>query len=486
MNGRFFAGLSALAALNALLPAALTAVYSQGLVQALAEGFGRSPVIWLSLLIAFLLCRKARQKGLTHQHASLNRSIADAGMAGLLTLMLLLPIALLSWLVCAAAATCWLRTSQQPYARAAAWLMISVAIREPVTQLLLNGFADQILGFDTWLSALFLPTGDQYSVSGNLINQANGFSLLILTGCSAFTNLSLALLLWLSVSLWYHQRLNKTDLLRAAVLCIAVLVINGVRLALMATGPELYAYIHDGDGMLIVDALLFITPVLCVRPARKTRAQHSPETHKPALTAINSVPMTIGLKAPALGLLTTALLIAPAIRITDINSTAATASVAASAPVAVQGLDGLPVRKLGELSPANRGNYRVSGFAHNICDGSIALLPLERNAEGAHILENMLSTQISGTGRQVTRGIIFAGQLYPEYPELTVLIRRVTFQVSSLFRSISRIFQPVGALPPSADIFPGPVAFVEFGQCRIADGIAANFATEQQLSYFAK
>ncbi|WP_315983406.1 hypothetical protein [Aliamphritea spongicola] len=270
MNSRFFAALSALAALNALLPAALTAIYSQGLLQALAEGFGRSPVIWLSLLITYLLCRKARHEQPGHRPVSLNRSITDACIAGILTLTLLLPIALLSWLVCAAAAICWLRNSRQPYARAAAWLMISIAVREPVTQLLLNGFTDQILGFDTWLSALFLPAGDQYSVSGNLINQANGFSLLILTGCSAFTNLSLALLLWLSVSLWYHQRLNKTDLLRAGILCLAVLIINGVRLALMATGPELYAYIHDGDGMLIVDALLFITPVLCVSPVRKT------------------------------------------------------------------------------------------------------------------------------------------------------------------------------------------------------------------------
>ncbi|WP_315983405.1 hypothetical protein [Aliamphritea spongicola] len=204
------------------------------------------------------------------------------------------------------------------------------------------------------------------------------------------------------------------------------------------------------------------------------------------LTGTNTPPKNTGLKAPALGLLATALLIAPAIRITEINSTAAATSVAADAPVAVQGVEGLPVRKLGELSPANRGNYRVSGFAHNTCNGSIALLPLERNAEGAHILENMLDTQISHTSRQVTRGVIFAGKLYPEYPELKVLIRRISFQVSSLSGSINRIFQPAGALQFTAEKFPGPVAFVEFGACRIADEIAANFTLQQQLSYFAK
>lgn len=483
MNSRFFAYLSGLAALNALLPAALFSIYNQGLLSALLEGFGRSPVIWLSLLIAVLLYRKAPQFQTAQTRPKKNGqqthfqtdSIPGVCLAGFLTLALLIPIALLSWLICALSAFFWLRNSVNRYMMAAAWLMLSIAIREPLTQLMLNGFADQILGFDTWLSALFLPPGDQYSVSGNLINQDNGFSLLILTGCSAFTNLSLALLLWLSISLWNHQRLNMADLLRAGILSIIVLIINGVRLALMATGPDLYAYIHDGDGMLIVDALLFIMPVICVRPANKTSPQNSPAADNQKATS-----KLQRLNSSAMACLLVALVIAPAIRVTDIAP-----AITETDSVPVRGLKNLPISKLGELSPANRGNYRVSGFSHNYCNGSIALLPLQRNAEGAHILENMLDSPLSNSSEQITQGIIFAGQLYPEYPELKILIKRIHFQFSSVLSTVSQLADPTHLPSLSQNTFPQPMAFIEFGQCHIAASIAGNFPDQQRLSHFS-
>lgn len=441
MSSRYFAWFSALAAITALIPASWLAIQQQGLFTALLNGLDRSPVVWLSLLACIGLVLRAPKEPARLNSMTLNQAL----LLSLLAALLLIPVALLSWLICALAAWCWLQHTpvSQHCRRAAAILLISAALREPLTQLFLNGFAAQILNFDTWLSALFLPSGESYQVNGNTINQSNGFSLLILTGCSAFTNLSLALLLWLTVMLWRHQHICWQDSWRILLVCLLVLLLNGIRLALMATGPDLYHFLHDGAGAQITDVLLFLCPLLCLRKVSSTPANAGSITSEPLTKRLvdndsgTSKHAEILNKAVICWLLS-ATLAAPAIRLSLEHNPAENTPDTTDLSLLEKQLQPLALQKVGELRATNQGDYLIEGFRHNHCPGSIALLPLQRNAEGSHILTNLtakLNPAGSGTATSASyssNGIIFAGRLYSDYPEFTVLYHRFYRQLSTL------------------------------------------------------
>lgn len=258
-----------IALFNALLPAALESV-NHGLLSAASSGFGHSFVIWFCLLLAICLCRDG--SGRSHHSDNLmaftaTSTLFERLLTALLIALIMIPSASLSWIICALLSLLWLKSlTRDSRYRRAALIVFAIAIRDPSCQFFLTFFADQILSFDAWLSGLLLLfSNESFQIESNTISQDNGYSLLILTGCSAFQNLSLALLLWLTLSLYRHQEITTNDGIRAALLIVAVLAVNGTRLALMAINKDWYLFLHDGDGALLIDAFIVLFALLCVR-----------------------------------------------------------------------------------------------------------------------------------------------------------------------------------------------------------------------------
>lgn len=91
-----------------------------------------------------------------------------------------------------------------------------------------------------------LRTGTVWS--DNVITGPSGHGIVVYTACSAFHNLSLAMLCWLAVSQLKSQDWNIRDLLTGWTVGVITIVCNVVRLCLMAWNPNLYDYWHSGEG----------------------------------------------------------------------------------------------------------------------------------------------------------------------------------------------------------------------------------------------
>jgi len=260
--------LSLVAAGNALLPSISSQVLAVGFITALTAGFEQNAIIWMGIACScYLRWRAIRdfqlRSGSPHSSLTDGTHRKQHQICLLLALLLVIPSATLSWLICALAAMLWRVNSRLKSSDfSAAVLMIALALREPVSQLSLSLFAEQILGFDSFLSSLLLSGETDTTQMGNII-VSNNFNLLILTGCSAFNNASLALLLWLSLCLLLHQKTTAADSWRVLILLLLVVLTNSLRLSLMTWSIEDYQYFHRGTGATAFNDFSTLLPLLC-------------------------------------------------------------------------------------------------------------------------------------------------------------------------------------------------------------------------------
>jgi len=264
-----------LAIANSMLPAALQTTQDLGVFAAASQGFNHSFIVWLAIA---LCCRMHLQT--PSARATSNRQLL---LALAITALMLIPVALINWLAATALALLWRVNTVSAKQRAIATLMLAISCREPVIQASLYLLSEPILALDAHLAgALLWLTGNPSSISGNLISSGN-HALVILTGCSAFGNLSLALLFWLSLRLQQTEDLTKHDYRRLAAIGLGVLYLNTVRLGLMGLGMDWYQLIHDGYGKYLFDIAILALP-LCFLPRRThhdspdiTDSDHSPD-----------------------------------------------------------------------------------------------------------------------------------------------------------------------------------------------------------------
>ena len=86
------------------------------------------------------------------------------------------------------------------------------------------------------------------------------FSVVIAAPCSSFHNLSLAMLVWLTVSRLRHQDWRARDFAIGAAIGLTMILFNVIRICLMAWNIDLYHYWHDGIGaeIFVVGASLTV------------------------------------------------------------------------------------------------------------------------------------------------------------------------------------------------------------------------------------
>lgn len=250
-----------LSILNAILPALLLSLSQHSFSDALLSGFGQSFIIWFSLFVCFQLYFKAQgQEPVTSLFPQWQYILAFV-----LSLGLILPFSLSSWLCAAVASLSWQFSIPAKQGKTTlkytAILLLALAIREPSAQFFLQIMAEQVLALDAQLAYLLLALfSDQVSLQNNIIVNNQGTNLIILTGCSAFGNLSLAMLLYLSLKLFWFEKLERSDFYYLLLLVLLVLLSNSSRLALMTLSNESYTFIHDGIGADAFDLVILLIP----------------------------------------------------------------------------------------------------------------------------------------------------------------------------------------------------------------------------------
>lgn len=155
-------------------------------------------------------------------------------------------------------------------------------------RLLLRLIAPSLLDLDAAFVGLLSGTG----VDGNLVGFRGGGHFILGTPCSSVHSISLAVLFWGSLG----QLLRQPVTWRSLLVCLAgmatMLVVNALRLTMIALYPSSFDWLHEGGGaqifgwssILISALVIFYGFALIAHPARRrgaapvaARAQPGPE-----------------------------------------------------------------------------------------------------------------------------------------------------------------------------------------------------------------
>ncbi|MFT5879384.1 MAG: exosortase/archaeosortase family protein [Moritella sp.] len=208
------------------------------------EPLAISPVVLLSFLVAGILMYKGEKLSTPYYL-----------LASLVFLLpTLIPSSLVAWfcLLCLAISGIYFSTEN---AQKAHYLLLALSLAYIWKSTGIKLASATILEFETLIifqliSAFFKDA----SVTGNIIFINQSYSLAIGIGCSALSNLSIVLLGWLS----FHWLSSETaPRYKQIVTIIAmVIILNSLRITLMAVNKEWYYFIHEAEGAEIYDLLL--------------------------------------------------------------------------------------------------------------------------------------------------------------------------------------------------------------------------------------
>ena len=156
-----------------------------------------------------------------------------------------------------------IRNRRSAEAVAAASLFIGITAWQLWGRTLLELFALPISGVDATLVAgvLNILQGGDVEHVGNLVNTLQGQSLVILPGCSSFSNISYALFCWMAMVRACRPCWRKTDMAMVPIVVIGVVLLNVLRLALMGSAANFIFFIHSTAGANVTNSLILIVAI---------------------------------------------------------------------------------------------------------------------------------------------------------------------------------------------------------------------------------
>jgi hypothetical protein len=248
---------SSIGFLNATIKPALLMIQQKGLLVSLLQGFGISIVVWVSVAMAFIKILQS-PKLLSSNHYVL--------IMILVLIAFQIPSSTISWLALAAFAGVIAFDPRNDFStRVGGKILLAIALRDPVSSNLLQLFSPVLLEFDAvmvhkLLGLLHINT----HISGNLISNINGGSLVVLESCSSLINLSYALLCWYVLSRFFMPQFKRKTFLAGFFVSVFIILINHSRLALMLLDKEMIDFFHGliGSGLygvLILPIVVLIT-----------------------------------------------------------------------------------------------------------------------------------------------------------------------------------------------------------------------------------
>jgi hypothetical protein len=258
-NG-LMAGLLILASVNGLAPPAIESVIHGGWQSAVFDTFKISVIVWGAWAAA---CYLAISAGGDDRIRSL-----DVAIAGLVVVLVALPLVRLSWLglFLLAAYVFWTSSSGSRQRRSA---VIFLAICVPMLwgPVLFALAASPLLNIDAYLVALLVGTRE----SGNVVTFVDGINRMqIWPACSSFHNISQAGLAWVALRQVLNKDLAREDMLWAGLAVLTAAAINLARLSLMAISPAYFALVHGPVGAQIAGGLTILSiAVLCTIGQRR-------------------------------------------------------------------------------------------------------------------------------------------------------------------------------------------------------------------------
>jgi exosortase/archaeosortase family protein len=167
-----------------------------------------------------------------------------------LGLLLLLPMSRAIWVAALGIAIyLFIFNDGDPRLRAAATVLAGLSVQQYWGHIFFNLVAFPLLRAETAAVGTILAAVRPGTVwQDNMITGPDGFGIVVYDPCSSFHNVSLAALCWLTVSRWRHLNQWRRDLVMLGAIAGTMILLNLVRLCLMAWTRDLYEYWHVGAG----------------------------------------------------------------------------------------------------------------------------------------------------------------------------------------------------------------------------------------------
>lgn len=135
--------------------------------------------------------------------------------------------------------------------RAAALVLWALCVQAVVGPLIFNWFTFDLLRADAALVGWALEATQRGFTWHDNVIETTGHSIEVFNGCSSFHNISLAALCWVTLTMMHRTYWIPTDFAFGALACVAMIVLNAVRLYAMAQNVDAFKYWHEGVGAQI-------------------------------------------------------------------------------------------------------------------------------------------------------------------------------------------------------------------------------------------
>ena len=131
-------------------------------------------------------------------------------------------------------------------------LLLAVAFYEWIGPICFHLLSPLVLEIESFAVQMLLSPLGGFTRDNLMISNANGHGIFIEEGCSAFHNLSLATLIWISLVKLDSLELTPLHWRLFALMAAATVALNTIRIAMMAQSFEMYDYWHNGFGAQLV------------------------------------------------------------------------------------------------------------------------------------------------------------------------------------------------------------------------------------------
>jgi hypothetical protein len=147
--------------------------------------------------------------------------------------------------------------------RAAGIVLAALSVQELWGKVFFNLLASHLLRVEATAVGTILKVARPGTMwQDNTIMGPNGHGVVIISGCSSFHNLSLALLCWVTISRLRCQSWQVRDFVIGSAIGTTMICLNLARILLMAWNAELYHYWHEGIGTEIFEIGASLTILL--------------------------------------------------------------------------------------------------------------------------------------------------------------------------------------------------------------------------------
>ncbi len=242
-----FAIVGCVAAVNGFAGRIAVAVYNQSFVVTVFDLGGVSAIVWFAIGSLFTIASQGTSSPRRQPH--------DKSVAGLTLALSFLPLnfaAAIGLLLCGAYLVAT-SAKDSPDQRIA---IVMIALTGPLIwgRFLLAFMGPFLLGLDARLAGILAGV----PVHGNVVGLRGGGSLYVALGCSSVHNMSLAVLLFVTLTQTLRLRYTPLLVLTGVGAALAMAIVNVLRLAMMARFPQYFDLMHTGWGGTLCGALSFV------------------------------------------------------------------------------------------------------------------------------------------------------------------------------------------------------------------------------------